>query len=138
MKIFYSLEDIALIPVQRVADERGLMTVVSSRMIPFQVERIFSISSKNTIRGNHAHKDCTQFIVCLSGSLDVFVDDGSVDQKYTLTSSSEGILIPPGIWTHQEYATLDTMINVYCDEDYRESDYIRNYEYFKSYRQNLV
>lgn len=138
MKMLSSLSDVTLIPVQRITDKRGLLTVVSSKMIPFQIERIFSISSKNTIRGNHAHKDCTQFIVCLSGSLDVFVDDGSIDQKYTLTSSSEGILIPPGIWAYQEYSTLDTMINVYCDEDYSESDYIRNYEDFKSYRQNLV
>ena len=84
MKILSSLEDVTLIPVQRTSDEGGSMTVVSSRIIPFQVERVFSISSKNKIRGNHAHKDCTQFIVCLSGSLDVFVDDGLTKQKYIL------------------------------------------------------
>ena len=137
MKILSSLEDVVLIPVQRTSDEGGSMTVVSSRMIPFQVERVFSISSKNTIRGNHAHKDCTQFIVCLSGSLDVFVDDGLTKQKYILTSSSEGLIIPPGIWAHQEYSAVETMINVYCDEDYRESDYIRNYKDFVSYKKEL-
>jgi len=134
MKILSSLEDVTLIPVQRTSDEGGSMTVISSRMIPFQVERVFSISSKNTIRGNHAHKDCTQFIVCLSGSLDVFVDDGLTKQKYILTSSSEGLIIPPGIWAHQEYGAVETMINVYCDQDYRESDYIRNYEDFINYK----
>ena len=134
MKILSSLEDVALIPVQRTSDEGGSMTVISSRMIPFQVERVFSISSKNTIRGNHAHKDCSQFIVCLSGSLDVFVDDGLTKQKYILTSSSEGLIIPPGIWAHQEYGAVETMINVYCDQDYRESDYIRNYEDFINYK----
>ena len=134
MKISSSLSDVALIPVQRVPDKRGLMTIVSNRMIPFQVERVFSISSKNTIRGNHAHKDCTQFIVCLSGLLDVLVDDGLTKQKYTLTSSSEGLIIPPGIWAHQEYGAVETMINVYCDQDYRESDYIRNYEDFINYK----
>jgi len=137
MKILSSLEDVALIPVQRTSDEGGSMTVVSSRIIPFQVERVFSISSKNKIRGNHAHKDCTQFIVCLSGSLDVFVDDGLTKQKYILTSSSEGLIIPPGIWAHQEYSAVETMINVYCDEDYRESDYIRNYKDFVSYKKEL-
>jgi dTDP-4-dehydrorhamnose 3,5-epimerase-like enzyme len=134
MKILSSLSDVALIPVQRVPDKRGLMTIVSNRMIPFQVERVFSISSKNTIRGNHAHKDCTQFIVCLSGLLDVLVDDGLTKQKYILTSSSEGLIIPPGIWAHQEYGAVETMINVYCDQDYRESDYIRNYEDFVNYK----
>ena len=137
MKILSSLEDVALIPVQRVPDERGYMTVVSARTIPFQVKRVFSISSKNTIRGNHAHKDCTQFIVCLSGSLEVLVDDGLTKQKYILTSSSEGLIIPPGIWAHQEYSDVETVINVFCDEEYRESDYIRNYKDFVNYKKEF-
>lgn len=135
MKISSStLIDVVWIPVQRVADERGLMTIVSHRMLPFQAERVFSISSKNTIRGNHAHKDCTQVIVCLSGLLDVSVDDGLTREKYTLTSSSGGLIIPSGIWAHQEYGPVETMINVFCDQEYRESDYIRNYDDFLSYK----
>ena len=88
-------------------------------------------------RGNHAHKDCAQFIVCLSGFLDVFVDDGFVQQKYTLNQFSEGLIIPPGIWSYQKYSDVQTIINVYCDMDYKESDYIRNYEVYINYRKKL-
>ncbi len=129
-----SIKNVKLLPVQRFPDERGYMTIVSSEMIPFQVERVFSISSKNVTRGNHAHKDCTQFMVCLSGSLKVFVDDGLTKSKYILTPYSEGLIIPPGIWAYQEYGTIETTINVYCDQDYSESDYIRSYKEFLNYK----
>jgi dTDP-4-dehydrorhamnose 3,5-epimerase-like enzyme len=137
MKKSYLLKDVVLIPIFRLDDKRGLMTVVSSSVIPFEIKRIFSISSKNMYRGNHAHKDCAQFIVCLSGFLDVFVDDGFVQQKYTLNQFSEGLIIPPGIWSYQKYSDVQTIINVYCDMDYKESDYIRNYEVYINYRKKL-
>ena len=129
-----SIDSVQLIPVQRVLDDRGVMTVVSESSTPFLIKRIFSISSVNANRGNHAHKECSQFIVCLTGQLKVVVNDGEAEKKYELNASSNGLLIPPGIWAYQEYGSESTMINVYCDQEYKESDYIRSFDDYKDYR----
>jgi dTDP-4-dehydrorhamnose 3,5-epimerase-like enzyme len=137
-KKYFLLENVELLSVQRIHDDRGLMTVVSESAMPFSIKRIFSISSINTTRGNHAHKDCSQFLVCLSGSLDVIVNDGKTQTKYNLNTSSQGLLIPPGIWAHQEYGLDHTMINVYCDQEYKESDYIRNFDDYIEFRNKII
>ncbi len=129
-----SISDVIHIPVQRIIDERGIMTVVSNIDLPFEIVRIFTISSINSQRGFHAHKKCNQFIVCVEGSLRLIVDDCHSKEELILDNSSDGVFIPNGIWSHQVYLNTQTLINVYCDKDYEENDYIRDYDEYKEFR----
>jgi UDP-2-acetamido-3-amino-2,3-dideoxy-glucuronate N-acetyltransferase len=128
----FSLKNINLIDVQSFKDKEGTMTIIQSNLdISFRIMRVFSISAISCTRGNHAHKNCHQFIVCLSGSLLIYVDDGTSKKTFLLDSSSKGLHIPPGFWSYQEYGSSQTIVNVYCDLEYDEQDYIRNYEDYK-------
>lgn len=129
-----NINDVQLITIQSLSDGRGSMTVVSETMIPFVIKRVFSITSNSSVRGNHAHRNCNQFIACLTGSLTVFVTDGKNEETYTIDHSSQGLLIPPGIWSSQRYDENLTTINVYCDLDYDEADYLRDYYEYIKYR----
>ena len=129
-----NIDNIKLSKLQSFSDKGGIMTVVQSYSeIPYLITRVFSISATNCIRGNHAHKNCNQFIVCISGSIIITVDDGTSSKQFTLNSSSQGLHIPPGYWSFQEYRNSITTINVYCDLEYDESDYIRDYDSYLSY-----
>ncbi len=128
------INDVIHIPLQRITDDRGLMTVVSKKDVPIKIVRVFTISAKNAERGFHAHKKCNQFIVCVEGSLKLIVDDTHSKKEIKLDTSSDGVLIPNGIWSYQTYLNSQTLINVYCDRAYEEDDYIRNYDDYKKYR----
>lgn len=125
----YSINDVELIEVQNIQDQRGKICVISNHNTKFDIKRVFSITTQNNIeRGHHAHKLCKQFIVCIKGLILIEVDDGTNKEEYVLDDSSKGLMIPNGIWSHQIYKDNLNIINVYCDMDYDESDYIRNYK----------
>lgn len=130
----YLINDVRAIPLKKISDQRGDMTVVSNLDLPYKIKRVFSISSKDSLRGEHAHIKCNQFLVCIKGSLTLVINDSFSNKKIYLDSSSDGILIPYGIWSHQEYHSDETLINVYCDREYEENDYIRNFEEFKLFK----
>ncbi|MFA6014047.1 MAG: FdtA/QdtA family cupin domain-containing protein [Gallionellaceae bacterium] len=102
--------------------------------IPFDVRRIFTVSAiGGDIRGDHAHKRCSQLLVCVSGQIRVLCDNGLEVSHYILDSMNRGLIIPPGIWARQEYITDGAVLMVLCDRGYEEDDYIREYEEFKKY-----
>lgn len=127
-KKLYSVDDVEIIKIQSIQDERGMMSIVTNDMTTFDIRRIFSIQASNCERGHHAHKFCKQFILCLTGSLKVVVKDGFCDKDFILDNPSKALYIPNGIWSYQEYQENINIINVYCDLDYDETDYIRDYK----------
>ncbi|MEC8218015.1 MAG: FdtA/QdtA family cupin domain-containing protein [Pseudomonadota bacterium] len=127
------INDVREINIKRINDDRGSLSIISEINLPYKIKRVFTISSKNIRRGNHAHKKCNQFLVCVQGSLKLTLDDSKVKKELSLDSNSGGILIPAGIWSYQDYLNETTTINVFCDHEYDESDYIRDYEEFLDY-----
>lgn len=100
--------------------------------VPFDVRRVFTVSAKaGDIRGNHAHKKCTQLLVCVTGQIHVTCDDGSIITQHLLDSMDVGLLVPPGIWAKEEYLMDDAVLMVLCDRGYEAEDYIRDYNNFK-------
>jgi dTDP-4-dehydrorhamnose 3,5-epimerase-like enzyme len=85
------------------------------------------------IRGNHAHKQCLQLLICVSGQIRVSCDDGSFVIHHLLDSMNCGLLVPPGIWAREEYMTDGAVLMVLCDRSYEEGDYIRDYNDFKKF-----
>jgi len=101
---------------------------------PFDIRRVFTVSAKaGDIRGDHAHKKCSQLLVCVSGRIRVSWDNGSVVSDQLLENMGSGILIPPGIWAKEEYLEDDSVLMVLCDRGYESEDYIRSYPEFREF-----
>lgn len=117
------------------ADNNGDLCVYEcGQHVPFDIRRVFTVSArKGDIRGDHAHKKCTQLLVCLSGQIRVFCDDGSAVSEYFLANMGMGLLVPPGTWAKEEYLANDAVLMVLCDREYEAEDYIRDYNDFKSF-----
>lgn len=117
----------------RVADIRGSLTVGEfNRSIPFSPKRyfmVFDVPSVET-RGEHAHKDCHQFLLCVRGSCAVVADDGINRQEFLLDSQDLGIYLPPMVWGIQYKYSADAVLLVFASHYYDNDDYIRDYSQF--------
>ncbi|MGV8948011.1 MAG: sugar 3,4-ketoisomerase [Candidatus Paracaedibacter sp.] len=119
------------------ADEASLHVYESGAHVPFPIQRLFTIKTREgCTRGFHAHKECTQLLVCLEGRCVVTVDDGRARKDIVLDQPSLGLLIPPTIWAEQVYEA-NTVLMVLTDRPYEETDYLRKYEDFLEFRKEL-
>jgi hypothetical protein len=135
-KTFNSLESIKLIDLPFHKAENGILIVIEENIdIPIEIKRVFTVvAEKGAIRGQHAHKKCSQFLTCPRGYIEVECDDGINKLNYKLNSPNFGILIPPGVWGTQIYREAHSVLNVICDLGYDPNDYIIDYEIFKKYK----
>lgn len=131
--------NIQLIELPIFKEENGELVVVEGgNNIPFQIARIFTVrASDNSIRGQHAHKACTQFLICSTGAVQVNCDNGVENSSYLLEHPNMGLLIPPGIWSDQIYKNNQSILTVLCDRPFEEEDYIRNYKDYLIYK-NII
>ncbi|UHQ22666.1 WxcM-like domain-containing protein [Lysobacter sp. 5GHs7-4] len=114
-------------------DMRGSLSASEfERDLPFRPQRHFVIYDVPTqeIRGEHAHKHCHQFLICVHGSVQVLADDGMRRQEFVLDAPSLGIHLPPMIWGTQYRYSSDAVLLVFASEPYRADDYIRSYDEF--------
>ena len=109
-------------------------------VIPFSIKRVFNVrAQKGNIRGKHAHRHCSQLLICTNGAVEVKCDDISTTEIYVLDKPNFGLFIPPGIWADQKYIENNTILTVLCDRPYEEADYLRNYDDFKLFcKQNRI
>ena len=118
-----------------ITDIRGSLTVGEfERTLPFAAKRYFVVLGVPSVetRGEHAHRQCKEFLVCVNGSCSVVADDGDTRQEFRLEEPNVGILLPPMVWrVHYKYSP-DAVLLVFASEFYDPSDYIRNYDDFKS------
>jgi UDP-2-acetamido-3-amino-2,3-dideoxy-glucuronate N-acetyltransferase len=119
--------------LRRVHDPRGNLCVGEfAKDIPFLPRRFFMVfdvpNAKH--RGEHAHKRCHQFLVCMAGSLSVQVKDGARSQIFHLKPQTEGVYVPPKVWCSQYNFRPGTVLLVFASAFYEASDYIRSYEDF--------
>lgn len=114
------------------ADANGQLSVYQSGVdVPFEIRRVFNVvSSRGEVRGNHAHKKCTQLLVCVSGMIDVTTDDGCRTKNYRLAEIGKGLLLRPMVWARQEYLSDGSVLMVLCDRPYEEEDYVRDHRDF--------
>lgn len=116
-----------------IPDLRGNLTVGEfEQSIPFLPKRyfmVFNVPSKET-RGEHAHRACHQFLICVRGSCAVLADDGLNRTEVLLDSPDKGIYLPPMVWGVQYKYTADALLLVFASHHYDATDYIRNYSDF--------
>jgi len=116
-----------------VTDIRGTIAVLDLvNDLSFEVKRLFWVYDVPALetRGEHAHYSCYQFLICLSGQLDLILDDGKNKKTIKLNSKSRGIYIPKMIWACQTNFSKDAVLLVLASEKYKSEDYIRSYSEF--------
>lgn len=125
--------DVAVYHMKRAEDMRGALSAGEFLTdIPFVPKRyflVFDVPSSKT-RGEHAHRKCHQFLICVKGSCAVVVDNGKHRTEVLLDTPDKGIYIPPMSWGIQYKYSLDAVLLVFASDFYDPSDYIRNYNEF--------
>jgi hypothetical protein len=128
-----SLKNCRLIELPKIADPRGNLTFIEGRRhVPFEIQRVFYLYDVpgGAQRAGHALKVCHQFLIAMSGSFDVILDDGAEKQRYHLNRSYQGIYIPPLIWREIDNFSSGSVCAVLASEAYDKDDYYREYEPF--------
>ncbi len=128
-----SVKGVRMHGLPKIQDIRGSLSVGEfEQSIPFPVKRyflVYDVPSKET-RGEHAHHECHQFLICVRGSCHVVADDGNCREEFELNSPERGLHIPPRVWGIQYKYSADAMLLVFASHYYDSSDYIRDYSEF--------
>lgn len=128
-----------LIDLPKIFDIRGNLTVAESlHHVPFNIKRVYwtyDISAGES-RGGHAHKECREFIIAVSGSFSVTLDNGHEKETFHLNHPWQGLLVETGIWRTLEDFSSGSVCLVLASEEFLEADYIREYDDFVRYIQN--
>ena len=130
------MKSVQLIQFPFFKEDNGELSVFEQnpKAIPFQIKRIFNVrADKGSVRGQHAHRLCSQMLICSNGSVEVFCDDSSNQEVFLLDNPNFGLLVPPGVWAEQRYVVNNTTMTVICDRLYEAEDYISDYELFKDF-----
>lgn len=127
------LSEIQLINLPKIEDPRGNLSFIEEEnQVPFKIERTYWIYDVpgGQIRGGHAFKKQREFIIALSGSFDVKVEDGKEQKIYSLNRSYYGLYLPPGVWRQMENFSTNSLAMVLSSCTFSEDDYIRDYQKF--------
>ena len=128
------LESVRVIELPKILDERGNLSFIEgNNHIPFKIERTYMIYDVpgGEIRGGHAYQELNEFIIALSGSFDVVLDDGTEKRTYSLNRSYYGLYVPKMIWRSLENFSTNSLCMILASEKYNEDDYLRDYNDFK-------
>ncbi|HPN38410.1 MAG TPA: FdtA/QdtA family cupin domain-containing protein [Melioribacteraceae bacterium] len=122
-----------ILKLPEIINNRGSLSYIEThRHVPFDIKRVFWIYDVpgGEIRGGHAYQEQHEFIIALSGSFDVIVDDGFNTQKFSLNRSYFGLLIPALNWRQLENFSTNALSLHLSSKEYDYDDYIREYEKF--------
>lgn len=128
-----SIEECHLIDLPKVNDDRGNLTFIEGRRhVPFPIERVFYVYDVpgGSQRAGHALKSCEQFIIAISGSFDVVLDDGFARQRFHLNRSHYGLYVTALTWREIDNFSSNSVCLVLASAAYSETDYYRDYESF--------
>lgn len=129
----WCLSTCRLIDLPRINDPRGNLTFIeSSKQIPFDIKRVYYLYDipGGSDRGSHAHKNLHQFVVAISGSFDIELDDGVNKRRFHLNRSYYGLYVCPMMWRLIDNFSSGAVCMVLASEPYSEYDYIRSYDEF--------
>ena len=135
------LKDIYLLELTNHINDSGQLSSIDfMNDLNSDIRRSFIVSTlkENVVRGRHAHKELTQFLVCVNGKSRILCDDGETKKSFILDSPNKVLYVPCQIWSEQEYIIRGTTLMVLCDDIYKENDYIRNYADFLLFRKSLI
>lgn len=124
---------VKLIEIKSLGDERGqLISLEANVTIPFEIKRVYCIfgSKNDASRGFHAHRNLQQLLVCVTGSCNIILDDGTNREEVWLDTPNKGLIVNNLIWREMHNFSHDCVLLVLASNYYDEADYIRDYQEF--------
>jgi dTDP-4-dehydrorhamnose 3,5-epimerase-like enzyme len=128
-----SVHDCELVDLPTVHDPRGNLTIIEgSRQLPFEIRRVYYVYDVpgGSHRGGHAHRELEQFVIAMSGSFDVVLDDGAEQRRVTLNRSHYGLHIGPMIWRELDNFSSNSVCLVLASKYYDLDDYLYDHDEF--------
>ncbi len=128
-----ALSDCKIIELPKISDPRGNLSFIDGgQHIPFDIKRVYYLYDVpgGADRGSHAHKTLHQFIIAMSGSFDVVLDDGHEKGRFHLNRSYYGLYVCPMMWRDLDNFSSGAVTMVLASTHYEKSDYIRDYSEF--------
>jgi len=129
--------EIRIIQLPKIVDRRGNLSFVEEQKhIPFKIKRSYWIYDVpgGEVRGGHAYKENQEFIVALSGSFDVILDDRKEEKRFSLNRSYYGLYVPKGVWRQMENFSTNSLALIVASTPFDKSDYIYDYNEFKKFK----
>lgn len=130
-----------IINLPKFLDARGNLSFVEQENhIPFVIKRTYWLYDVpgGEARGGHAYKENEEFIVAMSGSFDVVLDDGTEKKTFTLNRSYYGLYVPKGLWREMENFSTNSLALILSSTDYDANDYVRDYDEFLKLKRDRV
>jgi len=130
-----TIDNCRLINLPKISDPRGNLSFIEGgQHIPFDIQRVYYLYDVpgGSDRGSHAHKNLHQFVVAMSGSFDVVLDDGHNKKHFHMNRSYYGLYVCPMMWRDLDNFSSGAVCMVLASEHYDENDYIRDYSQFLS------
>ena len=127
------LENSKILNLPKIIDERGNLSFIEeNNNIPFKIQRTYWLYDVpgGESRGGHAFRENEEFIVALSGSFDILLDDGKEKKIFSLNRSYHGLFIPKGLWREMRNFSTNSCALILSSSMYDENDYIRSYDDF--------
>ncbi|MGV6829291.1 MAG: sugar 3,4-ketoisomerase [Flavobacteriales bacterium] len=126
------LKETQLLEIPKISDPRGNLAVIEKKTLPYKIKRVYYLYDvpSDSYRGGHAHKKQLEFLIALSGSFDVVLDNGKKKKTFTLNKPNKGLLISTGTWRELVNFSAGAICLVLSSGEFDEDDYIRNYEDF--------
>jgi len=132
-----TVDDVRLFELPKFIDPRGSLSFAEqNNQIPFEVKRTYWIYDVpgGESRGGHAYKSTDEFIIAISGSFDVTVDDGIKQKKFTLNRSYYGLYVPKGLWRVMDNFSSGSLALEFASTKYDRNDYLEDYGKYQELR----
>jgi hypothetical protein len=124
---------------RHVREDGEVVVAEAATGVPFAIARLFVLRApQGAERGHHAHRICSQFMICSNGIVDIVLKDGDAQRTFVLDRSDRALLVPPMIWNTVVFRAPQSVVSVLCDRPYEAADYIRDYDEFLRLRQGEV
>lgn len=127
------IQNSQIIDLPKILDKRGNLSIIEQyKNIPFKIVRTYWIYDVpgGEKRGGHAYRENEEFIVALSGSFDVMLDNGKTRMKFSLNRSYYGLYVPKGLWREMDNFSTNSLALVLASTPYDAGDYIYDYNDF--------
>ena len=128
-----------IIELPKIPDKRGNLSFVQNDIhVPFEIKRTYWVYDVpgGESRGGHAYKETEEFVIALSGSFDVMVDDGREKKVFHMNRSYYGLYIPKGVWREMNNFSTNSLALELASTKYDPDDYIRDYNEFITLKEN--